>query len=541
MSLQAVSRRVLTMAGLAVACLLLAILPWARLLSPGTASVPSLPLPEHSNGGTLSAASSARDDAAVLGLFGSLPSIVSAQTSINCTLEMTSTATTDSSWNNHDFSTDIQVSNYTDLSLISTVGDLPGASVPTEPDFFRLDNAVIGAKYTIQAKPDWTLNYNMGIRVYNKDQQEIITDIDTSTYYATVTLIPDDYGPYYIEVFQVSAQCTGDTYSLIYNYTAPTPTPSPTATGTPYPTATPRPDSPWMTGFDQYEPNFDFNIATTLAPGLPYDMNFVPWGGGDVDNDFLKVRVKAGLQLTCETSDLDAAVDPRMVFYSGPGEQYYIMANDDIELGNFNSRLSYYATYEGYVYILVGQGTRMDARDTVDSDYTITCDLSIPGTMPWQPGQGPTPTPGPDKDLPTPAPTPTPQVSVVATPTPPPLVDDVELTFRLVTRPSPATPTPEPSGFRTFRVVVYFDADQDGVLGAGEGVAGFYVQVLSPDGQQDLAQGYTDDQGQLSFTVPTIGTVRVVVPLLGVDRLIESSKPEVKIRIAPPSLPDVIP
>jgi len=535
MSLQVGARRGLTVAVLCAGCLLLVSMMWALRLDLGSglpasssqAYMPNKPI------------SQAPGDQVLSGLFQEPPGVVLAQTPINCTLETTSTTTTDTSWNNHDFDTNIQVSNYTDLSLISSVGDVPGALVPTEADFFRLDNAVIGAKYTIQAKPDRTLNYNLGVRVYDKDQQEIIIDIDTSTYYATVTLIPDDYGPYYIEVFQVSAQCTGDTYSLIYNYTSPTPTPSPTATGTPYPTATPRPGSTWMTGFDQYEPNFDFNIATTIAPGLDYDMNFVPWGGGDVDNDFLKVRVKSGLQLTCETSNLDPAVDPRMAFYSGPGEQYYIMANDDIELGDFNSRLSYYVTHEGYVYILIGQGTRMDARDTANSDYTVTCDLAVPGTTPYQPGQGPTP--NPDKDVPTPVPTPTPQVSVVATPTPPPVADDRELTFRLVTRPSVATPTPEPSGFRTFRVVVYFDIDQDGVLGAGEGVTGFFVQVLSPDGRRELAEGYTDDQGQLSFTVPTIGTVRIVVPLLGVDRLIESSKPEVKVRIAPATLPDVIP
>jgi hypothetical protein len=106
-----------------------------------------------------------------------------------------------------------------------------------------------------------------------------------------------------------------------------------------------------MSGFDQYEPNFSFELATTIAPGISYRMNFVPWGGADFDNDFLKVRVKPGLQLTCETSDLDPGVDPRMAFYSGPGEQHFLMANDDIALGNFNSRLSYYATYEGWLYV----------------------------------------------------------------------------------------------------------------------------------------------------------------------------------------------
>ncbi len=534
MSFHTVSRRALTLTGLVGSSLVMLSLVWVLLGGQG----PSVAVPGLAAEHPAAVAMQISASQPLLNPYRTLPGIALVQSTINCTLETTSTTTTDTTWNNHGFGTNIQVSNYTDLSLISSTGDLPDSSVPAESDFYRLDNAVIGAKYTIQAKPDRTLNYNLGIRVYDKDQQEILTDIDTSTYYAIVTLIPEDFGPYYVEVFQVSAQCTGDTYSLIYNYTAPTPTPSPTATAMPGPTATPQPGATWMVGFDQYEPNFGFNIATTIAPGITYNMNFVPWGGGDVDNDFLKIRVKPGLQLTCETSDLDPAVDPRMVFYSGPSEQTYVMANDDIGLGDFNSRLSYYATYEGYVYILVGQGSRMASRDTVNSHYSVACDLSVLGDPTPQPGQ----TPIPDKDAPTPAPTPTPQTSVVATPTPPAAVEeDVTLTFRLVTRPETPTVTPEPSGFRTFRVIVYFDADQDGVMGAGEGVTGFFVQVLSPDGQRELAQGYTDDQGHLSFTVPTIGTVRVVVPLLGVDRLIEASKPEVKIRIAPPSLPDTIP
>ncbi|MBN1246641.1 MAG: hypothetical protein JXC32_03240, partial [Anaerolineae bacterium] len=342
------------------------------------------------------------------------------QQEVACTLATTSTTTTDSSWNNNGFGTNIQVSNYTELSLISQSGLPPDSVVTTTPDFFRLDNAVIGARYTIQAKPDRTLNYNLGIIVYNNEQQEILRDTDTSTYFASVTLVPDGYGPYFFQIFQVSAQCSGDTYSLIYNFTGPTPTPTATPTHTPGPTSTPAPAATWMTGFDQYEPNFGFNIATTIAPDLTYDMNFVPWGGGDVDNDFLKIRVKPGLQLTCETSDLGPAVDPRIALYSGPSEANFITANDDISLGNFNSRVSYYATYEGYVYILIGQGQRMAARDTVNSDYTFTCSLVVPGEATPRPGTTPVPgqTPAPDKAPATPVPTP--QTSVVATPTPPP-------------------------------------------------------------------------------------------------------------------------
>jgi hypothetical protein len=90
-------------------------------------------------------------------------------------------------------------------------------------------------------------------------------------------------------------------------------------------------------------------------------------------------------------------------------------------------------------------------------------------------------------------------------------------------------------------VVIYYDENLDGQVGAGEGVAGFYVRVLAPENKAELARGYTDEQGQLSFTVPTVGVVQVAVPLLGFDRLVEATKPEVNIRIAPPSLPSAIP
>ena len=110
-----------------------------------------------------------------------------------------------------------------------------------------------------------------------------------------------------------------------------------------------------------------------------------------------------------------------------------------------------------------------------------------------------------------------------------------------MTTPPPPTPTPAPTGFRTFRVIVYYDANNDGLSGAGEGVPGFFVTVHSPETKAELARGYTDDQGQISFTVSTVGTVRVLIPLLGFDRLIEAAKPEVSVRIAPPALPVAIP
>jgi hypothetical protein len=183
----------------------------------------------------------------------------------------------------------------------------------------------------------------------------------------------------------------------------------------------------------------------------------------------------------------------------------------------------------------------MDPKDTDNSAYKLRCDLEAPGESTTS-----TPTtPPPDKD-PKPTsrpPTATPPSSPVATPTPPPTETPTttDLTFRLVTTPAPTTPTPTPTGFRTFRIVLYYDENQDEELGAGEGVPGFYVRALSSESGEELAQGYTDEQGQLSFTVPTVDTVRVRVPLLGLDRMVTPDTPEVIVRIAPQSLPKTIP
>ena len=427
----------------------------------------------------------------------------------------------------------------------ATPGKVVGAITSTyDVDCFVI-TTTIGLQYRLILQD---YEFNRWLKVYDSNGYYTSLGNTTATNHEVELTLRATASRYFLCVSRVTTASPSNTlvdYLLEVMILQPTPTPTNTPTPTPTlaptstsPTITPKPT--WPSGFDAYEPNYDFSIATTLAPGLTYNLNFMPWGGADVDNDFFKIRVKPGLQLTCETSQLDPGVDPRMAFYSGPSEIYYIVANDDIALGNFNSRLSYYITYEGYVYILLGQGERMDTRDTDDSSYSLTCDLTVPGSAA---------TPAPDKDeLPTPRPTVTPHAtatpqtttSPIATPTPPPDKDKT-LDFRLITTPAPTTPTPSPTGFRTFRVLVYYDANADAQPGAGEGVPGFFVSVLSPENKEELARGYTDDQGQLSFTVPTVGTVQVRIPLLGFDRLIEASKPEVNVRIAPPNLPISIP
>ena len=453
-------------------------------------------------------------------------------TVITCTL---STTTTDAIPYNVDFAHAATLADYNDLALVT--GN-QGDDRHPEKDYFRLNNAVLNWKYRVQAIPDGVGNYNLGIIAYDSNYQAILTDTNTFDGNSAYLELPaTSAGPYYFVVSQISDQCSGGTYYLVVSVVEPTATPTLTPTPAPgTPTATPVP--PWSTGYDQYEPNYNFDTATTIAPEVPYELNFIPWGGAQVDNDYFKMWVKPGLFFTCETANLEPGVDTNIQFYDA--NRNLLGGNDDKELGDYSSRFSYYSTYEGYLYVLVGQGGRMSLPDTTHSEYDLSCTKAVPGI---DPTPGPDTTPVPSKDqTPVPTATPSPATSPLATPTATPDTDSsVELSFHTLTTPPPVTPTPVPSGFRTFRLIIYYDGNNDGQFGAGEGIAGFFVRVRSSTTGEELARSYTDEQGQLSFTVPTINTVRVSVPLLGFDRFVDPETPEVKVRIVPLPLPETIP
>ncbi len=451
---------------------------------------------------------------------------------ITCKLATTTTTTLP---NITTFETAAMIANYTGLAL--AVGG-KGQQIAPQKNYFRLDNATLGWEYRVQAIPDGVGNYNLAMIVYDRDRTPIITDanpFDGNS--ASVVLVASSTGPYYFEVYQYSEQCSGGTYRLVVSSVQPTNTPTPTNTPA-APTATGIPAPTWISGFDQYEPNFDFDTAVTIAPGVTYNLNFVPWGSSGPDNDYFRIWIKPGLFFACETSELDPGVDTNMILYDA--NRNLLAGNDDRALGDYSSRVNYYATYEGWLYVLVGHGGRIDLRDVAHSSYKLRCAMTVPGTPTTT---QPTTQPG-DKDI-TPAPTRTPQPpsSPVATPTPTPepTQGNVALTFRVLTTPTPLAPTPTPAGFRTFRVIVFYDANNDGTFGAGEGIPGFFVRVLHAVSGEELARSYTDDQGQQSFTVPTAGSVRLLIPLLGLDRLVDPTTPEVKMRIAPSTLPATIP
>ncbi|MCS7349949.1 MAG: hypothetical protein RMM10_00310 [Anaerolineae bacterium] len=317
-------------------------------------------------------------------------------------------------------------------------------------------------------------------------------------------------------------------YLLSVVQIANTPTPVPTATGTPTPSPTPiSPPTPTPAGSpDAFEPNYDFDRATLIGLGAKYTgLNFVPVTPGTEDNDFFKLWVKPGMRITCETTDLTPGTDTNLIVYDA--NRNGVAGNDDVnpQAGELGSRVTVITTWEGWMYLLVGQGGR---GIVYGSGYSLQCNVGLPPTATPTPTRTPPPitvVPPPPTATPFPTFTPIP----TATPTP------VRLQVLAL------TPTPAPVGRRIeVRLEVYYDANGSGSSDPGEGVVGLMAWLVSLRGGQVIARGVTDDEGQVILQGVAEGVVRLVIPYLGVVRPVESGQ-SVTIRLNPISMPARLP
>jgi hypothetical protein len=319
-------------------------------------------------------------------------------------------------------------------------------------------------------------------------------------------------GNYYIKVTNLVDSDSTDTYDLTLTEIGAAAT------------ATPTPQPAPISGIDSCENNSDFDHACTLAPGEPQTFNFVSPFGAGADNDYYRIWVKPGLIFECKTSNLAPGVDPNLIVYDA--NRNAIGGNDDVEPGNYNSYFSYYATYEGWLYLLVGTGDRTPP-DIQDSNYTFVCNRRLPSeaTATAMPEGTSTPTPKPGTPTATPKP-------VTPTPTP-------GLTVRTLATPTPAPVVTAGPTFVPVSLLIYYDGNQDGQPGAGEGIAGISVQAYEAASGQLLGQGFTDNVGALELTVSAQGPVRVSVPFFGFSQLLTSDGGSVYLRV--PSMPGITP
>ena len=376
------------------------------------------------------------------------------------------------------------------------------------------------AGYWYQATTSELSGIDTYMEIRDRNNAVMESDDDSGGGYASQAQWEAGYNGYYYIRVTNKVETTGEYNLTVGETSAP-------ATATPGPSPTPGlgPDAK----ADSCEDNLDFAHACIIAANQSQTFNFVPPHGG-VDNDYYMIWVKPGLIYDCATSNLDPGVDTNMILYDN--NRNGIGGNDDVEPGNPESAFSYYATYNGWLYLLVGVGNRTPSN-IYNSNYTLRCDRRVPGQ--------PTTTPTPEKAKPTntPGPTTTPGTPT-AGPTPTPAPSE-GLTVRPLTTPTPVpamTPAPQ---FVPISLLVYYDANDDRQPGAGEGIAGISAQAYEAATNQLLAQGFTDDQGSLEFTVAAQGPVRVSVPFFGFSQLVTGDGASIYVRVSSQPLPEESP
>jgi hypothetical protein len=481
-----------------------------------------------------------------------LPSLVNSSAGlastagVACTL---STTTTNIYPFNQDFDSAVQISAASSLALVPTTYVVPGStvSVQTIDNFFWLDVSNNNSVNLHAIPANSAGNYFLGIEVYDFNRNLIVRDNDTATPRADISLTvnPTYGGRLYFRIYQlaVAQVCTGGYYSLEFSNATPTPTPSltptQTPTSTPTKTITPTPGAFACTiGSDKFEPNNDYDTATTLGLGVKYTgLNFVECVQSDDswDVDYFKVRVKPGMLVTCRTLDLTSGTDTNLILYDV--SKNGINGSDDVNRadGNLSSSVTYYVTYEGWLYGLVGESFHRPQSEQAAAAYSYECFIGAQST----PTEAPTPTEVPGQPTRTPVPTipPTPTITLTPTPT----LSPTPPFIRIVPLPS-VTPAGLPAQSIPVSLQVYYDIDSNNKPDPGEGVVGVSARVFDLTNGNLLDQKLTDQAGRASFTVSAIGAVQLVVPYFNFSSIIlPSTGGSAVIRISPHELPSSIP
>jgi len=91
------------------------------------------------------------------------------------------------------------------------------------------------------------------------------------------------------------------------------------------------------------------------------------------DNDFFKVRVKAGHARLRAHARLKPGTDTNLILYDA--SQNGINGSDDVNraAGDLSSSVTYYVTYEGWLYALVGEGFSRSASEQAGTGYSLEC------------------------------------------------------------------------------------------------------------------------------------------------------------------------
>ncbi|WP_420631138.1 Calx-beta domain-containing protein [Candidatus Leptofilum sp.] len=317
------------------------------------------------------------------------------------------------------------------------------------------------------------------------------------------------------------------------------------------PTSTP--PSGFPSGVDNCEFNSTTDTACLIVSGeTKSSMNFVPSLGSTQDTDIYKMWIKPGIFYTCETIiPAGSAADTNMIFWDNNGNPFNPwLGNDDKGGLDFGSEVSYFSTYTGWLFIVIGpvNDPPLEEADQHTYDLTCTAEESTPTPTPFPTssssggtggtgGTIATSTPQPTVAFPTPFPTPTPidfAQFFTPTPAPPPVVQFQPLPT--------STPIGGGSQTATINVTLYYDSNNNFLPELTEGIVNAAVALYDNATGELLSFGNTNETGVARFTaVNTTGAIRVVVPFLNYSQVVVGDSAEILVRVAPQPLPIGIP
>ena len=159
--------------------------------------------------------------------------------------------------------------------------------------------------------------------------------------------------------------------------------PSAVPSPTPTPTATPLPSPLMLPGADRFEPNDDFEQATPIDVNVKYDqLNFAMLtpSTNSWNSDYFKVRVKPGMVITCRTSDLSAGTDTNLILYDESRNGLEGNDNANPATGDKSSSVTYKVTYEGWLYVLIGEGVSRPPAEAQRATYSFECATPVAAT-----------------------------------------------------------------------------------------------------------------------------------------------------------------
>jgi hypothetical protein len=420
-------------------------------------------------------------------------------------------------------------------ALVSDLNFVPFTDQPSpNPDFFVV-RVKAGRQYRLETQV--TAGVDTVVFLYlpgaTDDSQYIAVNDDGPGLGlgSRIEWTPANDGDYLIRVLNQEPlpHESSETYNLSVADVTATPTPSQTPGG---PTATPtRPSIPGTP--DRFEPNWDFDVASLIGLGVKYqNLNFVPFSGTGTDNDFYKLWVTGGKLYTCETLELGDATNTNMILYSCPSFDCGFAGNDDVQPFDpddpYRSKITFFSSYTGYLYILLGQVgvEQILPTEWADLSYSLQCYIDLPGTA--------TPTPTSPFVPPPPQPTSTPVPQTPAPPASPTPAIIIVVPMTTPEAPPPPLPlvTPTPQLYLV-NLLVYFDSNRNAQADLGEGVADVLARVYDTLTGDLLSIDYTDETGRVQFTVPSRRPVRVSVPYFGFEQIVTATNSSLQIRVSP--------